>query len=61
MYGTCTQLLSNNYVPSVLFVSSVVLTEHSVKLSKTVYPPSPNKLYRVLLSVPSVFNQTLST
>jgi hypothetical protein len=55
------KLSSNNYIPSVLFVPSVTLTEHSAKLSKTVYPPSPNKLYRVSLSVPSVWLKTLGT
>jgi hypothetical protein len=38
---------SNDYVPSVFLVPSVVLTEHSAKLSKIVYPLSTNKLYRV--------------
>jgi hypothetical protein len=49
------KLSSNDYVPS------VVLTEHSAKLRKTVYKPSPNKLYRVSLSVPSVWLKTLGT
>jgi hypothetical protein len=30
-------------------VVNIVITEHSTKLSKSVYPPSTNKLYRVLI------------
>jgi hypothetical protein len=40
---------SNDYVPNVLFVPSVVLMEHLAKLSKCVYPPLTNKLYRMLI------------